>query len=65
MAHTSPIYLTVSKQPVWSDESAGFLASRVDAAIEWARTQANFETAEQKAEVIALFERAKRVYTKK
>ncbi len=65
MAHTSPVYLTVSKQPVWSDESAGFLASRVDAAIEWARTQANFETAEQKDEVIALFERAKRVYTKK
>ena len=65
MAHTSPVYLTVSKQPVWSDESAGFLASRVDAAIEWARTQANFETAEQRAEVIALFERAKRVYTKK
>ena len=65
MAHTSPVYLTVSKQPVWSDESAGFLASRVDAAIEWVQTQANFETAEQKAEVIALFERAKRVYTKK
>ena len=65
MAHTSPVYLTVSKQPVWSGESAKFLASRVGAAIEWVRTQANFETAEQKAEVIALFERAKRVYTKK
>ena len=65
MADTSPIYRTVGKQPVWSEDSAGFLAFRVDAAIEWARTQGNFETAEQEAEVIALFERAKRVYTKK
>ena len=65
MAHTSPVYLTVAKRPVWSEESATFLASRVDAAIDWARTKANFETAEQQAEVIALFERAKQVYTRK
>ncbi len=62
MAHTSPIYLTVDDQPVWSDEDAAILAARVERAVAWATNTGNYLTEEQRAEVIRLYRTALKVY---
>jgi len=63
MAHTSPIYLTVGGAAPWSPDDAAFLAAWVQRAINWAQQEANYETEGQRAEVVALYERAKVVFT--
>jgi hypothetical protein len=62
MAHTSPIYVTVEGQRPRSPEDATVLAGWTDRAIEWARTEAKFHDDAQRQQVIALYERAKKVY---
>jgi hypothetical protein len=62
MAHTSPVYIQVDGQPRSSPEDAAFLADWTDRAIEWARSEARFQFETQREEMIALFERAKRIY---
>ncbi len=62
VAHTSPVYIRVAGAPRRSAEDAAFLAQWVDEAIGWARTSARFESERQREEVVALFERARRVY---
>jgi hypothetical protein len=63
MAHTSPIYLKVPESRVWSIEDAAFLEAKCDNAIEWAATIANYHNEEERREVVALFRRAKRIYS--
>jgi len=62
MAHTSPIYLTVNDEPVWVAEDAQILERHVDAAIDWALSQARYQNEAQRAEIITLFEKAKYYY---
>jgi hypothetical protein len=62
LAHTSPIYIEVNGKAPRSREDAAYLIQWVDRAIEWARTEARYETEGQREEIIALFERAKAVY---
>jgi hypothetical protein len=62
MAHTSPIYLTVAGAPIRSPEDADALEASVDRAIAWAKREARYRSAEERAEVVELYESAKRVY---
>jgi hypothetical protein len=62
-AHTSPIYVSIPGSRVWSEEDAAFMAAQCDIAIDWARNRAIYHTAAQRQEVIALYERAKSIYT--
>jgi len=62
MAHTSPIYVMVEGRPIRSEEDARFLSSSIDVAIEWARSEARFLRPEERAEMVSLFEEAKKVY---
>ena len=64
MAHTSPIYVGVDGKPRRSPEDARVLLGWVRDAIEWARNQARFQDPEQRREMVALFQRAERVYLK-
>jgi hypothetical protein len=64
MAHTSPIYVSVDGAPIRSKADAAALEASVDAAIEWARKRARYKREAERAEVIALFERAKSVYAR-
>jgi len=65
MAHTSPIYVSVDGAPIRSSPDAAALEKAVDAAIDWAKTRARYQRDAQRAEVIALFEQAKRVYAER
>jgi hypothetical protein len=60
-AHTSPIYLEVAGRPARSPEDAAFFLAWCDRAVAWAKSEAHLEHA-QRAEVVALFERARAVY---
>src|SRR5262249_51238420 len=62
MAHTSPVYLTLDGAPIRSRDDAQRLAASVDRLIDWAKTRAHYQSDQQRAEVISLYERAKRVY---
>jgi hypothetical protein len=62
MAHTSPIYVRVDGAQIRSKPDAAALEAAVDVAIDWAKTRARYRSEAERAEVIALFERAKRVY---
>jgi hypothetical protein len=62
MAHTSPIHVTVDGAPMRSNADATALETAVDAAIGWAKTRARYRNEAERAEVVALFERAKRIY---
>lgn len=63
IAHTSPIYLSMKGRPPRSPEDAQFLLSWCDGAIEWVKTKAQLDFA-QRADLMALFERARDVYRK-
>lgn len=63
IAHTSPIYLAMNGQPPRSPEDAKFFLAWCDGAIEWANTKARLDPA-QRADMVALFERARDVYRK-
>lgn len=62
MAHTSPVYLNVDGLPRRSRDDARVLLGWVREAIDWARNTARFQRAEERAAMIALFERAEQVY---
>jgi hypothetical protein len=62
MAHTSPIYINVDGKPPRSPEDAEVLMRETDRAIEWARTNAVYLDELQRQEVIALYQRARKVY---
>jgi hypothetical protein len=62
MAHTSPVYIDVAAKPIWDETAAAALVASVDTAIEWALTEAKFETREQRQEVVALFRKARAKY---
>jgi hypothetical protein len=62
MAHTSPIYISVDGKPPRSPDDAEALMKEIDKAIEWARTDARYLEESQRQEVIALYERARKVY---
>ena len=62
MAHTSPIYIEVDDKPTTSEEDAAYLITLCDSAIEWAESTGRFEKAEQKKEMIELFQKAKARY---
>lgn len=61
VAHTSPVYLVVDGKPTRSREDAAFLLSWCDSALDWAKTKARLDPS-QREDVVALFERARRVY---
>ena len=62
MAHTSPIYLTIDSQPIWSDEAAATLAKQVQKAVDWATNTANYLDESQRADVVELYKNALEVY---
>jgi hypothetical protein len=62
MAHTSPVYISVDGKPPRSPEDAKVLIKGADRAIEWARSTAKYLDESQRQEVIALYERARKVY---
>ena len=62
MAHTSPIYISVDGKRPRSPDDAEVLIKEIDVAIAWARTDARYFEESQRQEVIALYERAKKVY---
>ena len=62
MAHTSPVYVEVDRQPRRSPEDAAFLMEWTDQAIEWAKTRAHFHSDAEREEMIALFMRARAIY---
>ncbi len=62
MAHTSPIYLMLDGAPIRSRDDARLLEAQVDNLIAWAKTRAHYSGEQQRAEVVSLYERAKRVY---
>lgn len=62
MAHTSPVYVDVEGAPRRSPEDARVLLGWVEEAIDWARSRARFAEPRQRDEMVALFERAARVY---
>lgn len=64
MAHTSPVYVNIPGSNIWSMEDAAFLAQKCDEAIAWARETARFHNEAQRDEIIALYKKAKSVYTK-
>ena len=62
MAHTSPVYISVGGEPRRSPEDARVLLGWVRDAMEWAQKQARFQDPSQRDEMVALFQRAERVY---
>ena len=62
MAHTSPIYLMVGEAPIWVPAAAAVLEQRVDIAINWAKTQAHYQTETDRRQVLDVFEQAKAYY---
>ena len=64
MAHTSPIYLEVDGEPARSPDDAQVLEAAVDRAIDWVKREARFQREEERAEMVALFEKAKAVYVR-
>ena len=63
MAHTSPTYVVLDGAPIRSPDDARKLAASVDSLIDWAKTHGSYRSDAQRAEVVSLYERAKRVYT--
>ena len=62
MAHTSPIYVAVDGRPRRSSADARVLLGWVREAIEWARNVGRFQDPRERDAMIALFQRAERVY---
>jgi hypothetical protein len=62
MAHTSPIYVSVDGAPIRSPADADALEASVDRAIAWAKNTARYRNGAERAEVLGLYEKAKRVY---
>lgn len=61
-AHTSPVYVDVAGKPRRSPQDADLFMSWIDESIGWLRTQARVPEEGRRQEMIALFERARRVY---
>lgn len=64
-AVTSPIYVTVDKKPARSREDAEFFIAWIDRLIAYARDEATFNTDEERAAVIANFEKARREFARR
>jgi hypothetical protein len=64
-AHTSPIYVEVPGRPIGSPEDAAFFTKWCEDAIEWAKTKAKLLEESQRQEMIALFEKARKIYLDK
>ncbi|MBW2369146.1 MAG: CehA/McbA family metallohydrolase [Deltaproteobacteria bacterium] len=63
MAHTSPIYVEVGDDKIWSDDDASFLAAHIRQAIDWAETKAHYRNPLEQKEVIEIYKKALEVYT--
>jgi hypothetical protein len=63
MAHTSPVYLIVDGAPIWREADAQVLAASVKTAVDWASSEGRYQTGEQRAEILALYQRAWEHYT--
>ena len=61
-AHTSPIYVEVPGRPIGSAEDAAYFAKQCEDAIVWAKTKAKLLDESQRAEMVALYEKALQVY---
>jgi hypothetical protein len=61
-AHTSPVYVTVARQPVRVAEDVTFYRDWVERLIERTETRGRFKRPEDKAEVLALFRKALAFY---
>ena len=59
-AVTSPIYVTVDGKPKRSREDADFFIAWVDRLIAYARDEAAFNTEDERAAVVANFQKARR-----
>ncbi len=64
MAHTSPIYIEVGDDPVWSAKDAAFLAAQIKKTINWAKTIAHYRTASEQEKVLNIYQRALDIYQK-
>ena len=60
-AETNPVYAIVDAKPIWSEESARALMPVVDQAMAWVEREGQFDTAEQKREILTLFGEANRL----
>ncbi|MFN0171163.1 MAG: CehA/McbA family metallohydrolase [Bryobacteraceae bacterium] len=62
LAHTSPHYVAIGNQRVFSAKDQQFLLRWVDSLIQEVQTRGQFSTQERRAEVVRIFERARAVY---
>jgi hypothetical protein len=61
-AHASPVYVRIDGKARRSAPDAAFLAEICERTIRWAKTAAHYQSEAQRAEVVALYERARAVY---
>lgn len=61
-AHTSPVYVSVGRQPIRMAEDVKFYRDWIERLIERTETRGRFKTPENKAEVLALFRKALAFY---
>jgi len=61
-AHSSPIYVTVNKRAPAVQTSAEYMVARLDATLEWARTEALWSSDASKHKALASFEQARHFY---
>ncbi len=61
-AHTSPVYCLVANQPITSATDAAFWVDWIDQLIGRVREVGVFATPEKRESVVALFQRARRIY---
>ena len=61
-AHTSPVYITVDGKPTASKRDAEFMIRWIDRLAEVARQPDRYETAEQRSQVLTVFQEARKVY---
>lgn len=61
-AHTSPVYITVDGKPTASKRDAEYMIRWIDRIAEVARQPGRYETTEQRSQVLAVFQEARKVY---
>ncbi len=61
-AHSSPIYVTVNDELPAVKASAEYMTARLEATLQWARTQAMWSSDEYKNKAIASFKKAEQFY---
>ena len=61
-AHTSPVYITVDGKPIASRQDAEFMIRWIDRLLGVSEKPGRYSSDEQRAEVQAMFHKAKQVY---